>query len=104
MFLVDETIRSCCYLLEFGLAGVAFGLPNILLIQSQPAVVCVTEAPDDRDPEFVIANGGRAGPAAALPKLVAGHLGSIEPGADLLAAGANGAFANAPAITASGAL
>jgi hypothetical protein len=63
-------------------------------------VVGITQSPDDCDPEFVIADGGRTDPTTTLPKLMARHVSCLEAGADLLAAGADGAVANASAIAA----
>jgi hypothetical protein len=63
-------------------------------------VVSVTQSPDDRDPKLVVANGGRAGPTAAICYRVPGHVRSFKASADLLAAGADKTLADAPTVTA----
>jgi len=65
-------------------------------------MVSVPQSPDNRHPKLVVADGRGAGPAAAFCYRVARHMGCIEARADLLTARADGAFANAPAITAGG--
>ena len=63
-------------------------------------MVSVTQPPDDRDPEFVVGNRRRSGPTTTVCYRVAGHVGSVEAGPDLLAAGTNGALANSPTVAA----
>ena len=76
----------------------AGGFSRVFLVEREPAVVRVTEASDDRDPEFVIANRRRAGPTTAVCYRVTGHVGCVVAGPDRLAADADGAFSNASTI------
>src|SRR5215472_7761522 len=42
------------------------GFSRVFLVQRQPAMVSITQPPDDCDPQFVVANGERAGPTPTL--------------------------------------
>jgi hypothetical protein len=63
-------------------------------------MVSVTQSADDRDPKLIVIDSGRADPTAALPKLVAAHVGCVETGPDLLAAAADGTLCRAATVAA----